>query len=172
VQLVDTTDFWILIATAAAFGAIGGLIYELLLPVRRRTGMIELPNIVRSGAKPRWVDLGFIASVIVGAVAAVAILFIFPPEISVTVDVDGVSTTTKSYDLIKLVGLSLITGSAGGSFIAAMQARVLVQVKDAEAASTKAQLEKISEQAVAGDTQPSLVKSLDTLIAGLPSTPD
>src|SRR5688572_23361121 len=97
---------------------------------RGRTGLIERPMKVGKG----YVDLGVFASAIVGAVAAVAALWIFPPEIT-NVTADGTTTTTTRYDIVKVVGLSLIVGSAGGSFLIAMQARALALVKAEQAAT-------------------------------------
>ncbi len=165
-ELVVINDYWTLIAIAAGFGAIGGLVFELLLPVRGQIGRIEIPSFVKSNKKRRWIDLGVFASVIVGAVAAVAVLYFFPPQIALPDDASNAEAAKTGYDLIKTIALSLIAGSAGGSFISAMQARVLVQVKDAEAASTKAQLKQISDQA-GEEKSPSLKTSLDALISGI-----
>jgi hypothetical protein len=55
--------------------------------------------------------------VLLGAMAAVAILYFLPPQIETTVQTStGQTETIVSYELVKLVALSLIAG-AGGSVI-------------------------------------------------------
>jgi hypothetical protein len=122
--MMDLPEPWnwvTMLLVAAALGAFGGLAYELL---HRGRGTNE--------------HLGWVGSPVVGAATALAVLYFFPPHIpTVTVDENGVSTTTYAYDLVKLVALSLIAGSAGGSFLSAMQARLLTQVKEQELQHTK-----------------------------------
>jgi hypothetical protein len=45
---------------------------------------------------------------------------------------DGTTPTTTEYDLVKLVALSLITGSAGPSFLSALQQKVLTALNAQE----------------------------------------
>jgi len=113
---------WVtMLLVAAALGAFGGLTYELLHRGRRTNEHI-----------------GWVASTVIGATTAVALLYFFPPHIpTITVDQNGVSTTTYTYDLVRLVALSVIAGSAGGSLLSAMQARLLAQVKEQELQRTK-----------------------------------
>jgi hypothetical protein len=106
-----TTFIWLI---AAAVGAVGGLGAELLLQRADNTGTVEIPGRLKG---TRFVDLGFPASLILGAIAAVAILYFFPP---VTEKIIAGSTgappqTTQEYDLV--VALSLIVGSAGPAFL-------------------------------------------------------
>lgn len=121
--MMDLPEPWnwiVMLLVAAAAGAFGGLAHELL---HRGRGTNE--------------HLGWIPSPIVGAATALAILYFFPPHVP-TVEVEnGVSNTTYAYDLVRLVALSVIAGSAGGSFLSAMQARLLVQVKDQQLQRTK-----------------------------------
>jgi hypothetical protein len=165
-------DYARLFALAALLGAVGGLVFELLQTVRGRTGLIEKP--ARVGRS--HVDLGVIASVIVGAVAAVAALWIFPPEVSTSVVVDGTTTRTTHYDLIKVVGLSLVIGSAGGSFLAAMQARALALVKSEQASTTKRvandQLATIEAQIESGASPANLAGAVTAAKAAVAATGD
>jgi 4-amino-4-deoxy-L-arabinose transferase-like glycosyltransferase len=115
--MIDLPQPWnwiVMLLVAASLGALGGLAHEFLHKNR--------------STEER---LGWFAGPLVGAAAALAILYFFPPQIpTVTVAEDGTSTTTYVYDLVKLVALSLIAGSAGGTLLSAMQARVLAQVKE------------------------------------------
>ncbi len=113
-----TDDWWPAVAIAIGAGAVGGLVYELLLTRLRDAGMIELLS-KHEGRGRRYFDLGFVSSLIIGGAAAVAFLYFFPP----TDTVNG-KVTTREYDAIKLVAVSLIVGSAGGSFFASMQERI------------------------------------------------
>lgn len=123
IELTNDSDYVYMVLIAAAVGAIGGLGAELLLQRADNTGTVEIPRRLKG---TRFVDLGFPASLILGAIAAVAILYFFPP---VTEKIIAGSTgappqTTQEYDLVKLVALSLIVGSAGPAFLSTAQSRV------------------------------------------------
>jgi hypothetical protein len=127
IELDSTWNTIVMLMVAFGVGAIGGLVAELLesrgkLQIK---GALELPKRVSS----RYFDLGFPANILVGAVAAVAILYFFPPSQQiVTENPGGEPTTTVEYDLTKLVALALIVGSAGSRFLAALQARTIAAV--------------------------------------------
>src|SRR5215213_1367116 len=149
VELKEIIDYVWLFVVAGLLGATGGLAYELMQSRLGDTGMVERPT-----RKPGYLDLGFWASLLIGAIAAVAALWVFPPEANTTVEQGGRTTTTTEYDLIKLVGLSLIIGSAGSSFLTALQARALARVKAQEAEITRRvaneQIAVLEEQVEAG----------------------
>jgi hypothetical protein len=131
IDLQSTTDYVWLFLIAAGFGAIGGIAYELLQAGSgRESGSLEMPG--RRGH--RFFDLGFIASVLVGAVAAVAITYFFTPEVQTAVNEGGKQVIVTKWQIVKVVPLSLIVGSAGGAFLTAMQTRLKEQL----AAATKA----------------------------------
>jgi hypothetical protein len=115
--MIDLPEPWnwiVMLLVAASLGAVGGLVHECLHKDR--------------STEER---LGWFAGPLVGAAAALAVLYFFPPQIpTVEVAGDGTRTTTYVYDLVKLVALSLIAGSAGGTLLTAMQARVLAQVNE------------------------------------------
>jgi len=135
IQLEDGADFALLFTLAAIFGAIGGFVYDLLQTRSGGdTGAIELPTALSS----RYHDWGVFASVIVGAVAAVAAIWLFPPLERVTTSAEGITSTVKEYGYDRLIPLSLIIGSAGSSFLTAFQAKALALVKKAEADQTRA----------------------------------
>ena len=80
-------------------------------------------------------DLGFSASLILGAIAAVAILYFFPPAVEeITISADGEAPeTTTEYDLVKIVALSLIVGSAGPAFLSTAQSRIMAALNAQQA---------------------------------------
>lgn len=109
----NVIGYFVLMLSAALVGGLGGLGAELLQDWNGNTGTVEKPHPVDSTHS----DLGWVASVILGAMAAIAILYFLPPQTVTTVQLDtGTTETTVQYDLIKLVALSLIAG-AGGSVI-------------------------------------------------------
>jgi hypothetical protein len=126
--MIDVTeDWWIAIALAAGCGAVGGLVYDLLLTRFGDSGLLELfsaPRPSDSGNR-RYVDLGFLASVLVGLVAAVGFLYFLTPEVTTAVSADGTAETTREYDPFKLIAASLIVGTSGAAFIKSMQERLL-----------------------------------------------
>ena len=65
-------------------------------------------------------------------VAGVAILLVLPPNATViTTADDGTSTSTLSYDLLRLIATALVAGSAGGSVLTALQSRVTAAINAA-----------------------------------------
>lgn len=170
VELKETIDYLWLFLLAAGLGAIGGLAFELMQTRLGETGLLEFPS--RRGA---FRDLGFWASVLIGAIAAVASLWVFPPEVHTTVTQGGRSTTTTTeYDLIKVVGLSLIVGSAGSSFLSALQARALAKVKAQEAEITRRvaneQISLLEEHIEAGTPTEQLGMQLEAARTALEAT--
>jgi hypothetical protein len=107
-----TPAFWSVIGIAAGFGALGGLIYELILlrgavewPHRPRDE--EVPKVPYIEARHLW-SLGVTSRLVIGAGAAVAVMAVVTPD------------TT-----LKLVATSLIAGSAGTSVFRSMQDRLI-----------------------------------------------
>jgi hypothetical protein len=147
VELAHTTDYVWMILIAAGVGAIGGLGAELLLQRASNTGTVELPGRLKG---TRLVDIGFPASLIIGAIAAVAILYFFPPVVEkVTTGAGGAPPkSTHEYDLVKLVALSLIVGSAGPAFLTTAQARVMSSL-NAQKADTAVETGKVQVEQMA-----------------------
>lgn len=85
--------------------------------------------------QPRLFDSGFLGSVYIGAVAGVAVLYFFPPELRLP---GGESAPITYYDPVRLVALCLITGSASVSFLKALQARTLALLNEQKAQATEA----------------------------------
>jgi len=121
--LIDVSDnWWSALLTAAIAGLVGGFVYELLQArstAANSTGQIETPH--RSDSP--FLDLGLFASMIIGAAAAVAFCYFNQPHETTTI-ANGTSTTIREYDALQLIPVSLIVGSAGSSFFAAMQDKI------------------------------------------------
>lgn len=131
IQLNGVWDYVSMLLLAAVMGAVGGVVWELIQNRRRNTGTIELWGKLPGS---RLFDLGGAASVIIGAVAAVIILLFFPPEVRIAVEAaDGTSRTTTHYEIVKLISLSLLAGSAGSTFITAAQARIMAALSEQKA---------------------------------------
>jgi hypothetical protein len=126
-ELTDISSYVILFVFVAIFGLLGGLAAELLLNRNGETGAFELPR-----RSPGFIDIGGFATLLVGVVTALAILLVFPPaQISVTT-ADGSTTLSNGYDIVRLAGTALVAGSAGGSVLTALQARLTAAVAQAE----------------------------------------
>ena len=106
---------------APAFGAIGGVIYELItlegnVEWPHKTLDAELPPHGFAYAKvPFLFDLGIIARMIIGAMAAIALYWVIPLETG-----------------IKSLAISLVAGFAGTAVFRSLQERLLVAVKKAQ----------------------------------------
>jgi hypothetical protein len=118
-------DYLVVFLISGLAGLFGGLAAELLLNRNGETGAFELP--ARKGG---LFDLGGFASLLVGAVVGIAILVVFPPETTVTNSTGGATQVARAYDAVRLVATSLVAGSAGGSVLTALQARVTAAVNE------------------------------------------
>jgi hypothetical protein len=149
ITLANPSDFVFLFVLAAVAGMIGGLAAELLLTRDGETGAFELP-----GRKGAVFDLGGIAGLLVGAVVGVAILIVFPPETTIVTNAaDGSTSSVRGYDIVRLVATSLVAGSAGGSVLSGLQARVTAAVNESRvqftAAAGQQQIDQMLETATA-----------------------
>ncbi len=149
IDLNHTIDYIYMLLIAAGLGAIGGVGAELLLKRADNTGTVLLP----SRLKGHLFELGFISSLIIGAIAAVAILYFFPPVIATVTagKSGGAPTTSHQYDVVKLVALSLIVGSAGPAFLSTAQSRMASALNeqkiDTAVQTGKNQLDQIAQSA-------------------------
>lgn len=140
VSLVTAHDYVVMFLIAAAFGALGGVAHLC----------IEADSPTRA---PRLSAPRVFASLFVGAAAAIAISYLFTPEVIVT-KADG--TELRHWEIIRLVPLSLIVGAGGKAIFAALQDRVLGAAKDAQiqaganvaAAATQQALNTVAVKAV------------------------
>ncbi len=123
-------DYALLLLGAAILGAIGGFAAELMQTRGKVTGAIAWPR--RRKGPPRLTEFGWIGSVILGAIAGVAILYFLPPTTAAT------PGAAPSYDVVKGVALALIAGSAGRALLTSMQARLLANLNEQQARNTAA----------------------------------
>jgi hypothetical protein len=169
VELKDVQDYVLLFALAALLGGLGGFAYELTIGGR---GRIELPRRMQRG---RYHDLGVLANIILGAIVAPAALWIFPPEERTTV-IGGQPTTVTEWNIVKVVGLSLIIGSAASTFLTAMQARALALVKTQEAQQTQAvarkQLDAVGKDVEAGAPREQVAARVESAKAAVKAVGD
>ncbi len=86
---------WAIILAVAGFGALGGLAHKLTAPADDVTSIANY--------------------VVVGAIAALAVLFVFVPQ-----------------DVVRLVALSISAGYAGKAILDALEARVQTALAEAE----------------------------------------
>jgi hypothetical protein len=145
-------DFRLILILTLVFGALGGLVYELMV----LQGSVEQPHRVQAGG---WVyDLGVIGRMLMGAMAAVAALFVISPE-----------------DAYKLVAVSVIAGASASAIFKSLQARVEAMVAQQAivvAQETTAQIADKAEQMAdaLGITETGLNSTRGIRGVGAPST--
>ena len=153
--LADTMtqgDFRLILILTLVFGGLGGLVYELMV----LQGSVEQPHRVKEGG---WVyDLGVIGRMLMGAMAAVAALFVISPE-----------------DAYKLVAVSVIAGASASAIFKSLQARVEAMVAQqavVQAQETTAQIADKAEQMAdaLGITETGLNSTRGIRGVGAPST--
>jgi hypothetical protein len=139
ITIATPADYIVVFVVAAVAGLVGGLASELLLTREEESGMFEAPH---KTAKGNW-DFGGFAALTIGAIVGVAILIVFPPETTiVTSGEGGTPTTTRGYDMVRLVATSIVAGSAGGSVLNSLQARLTAAVNAAQVQLTADQADK------------------------------
>jgi hypothetical protein len=117
---------WVVLLVALVAGALGGLVYELLI----LQGSLERPHALTDGevteafsyAQPRYMyDLGFWARIVIGALAAVAALLVFKPSTA-----------------LELIAMAIVAGSAGTAIFRSLQDRLTTALALKDAAETRA----------------------------------
>lgn len=125
-------SFWIALAVTLVSGAIGGVVYELLI----LEGRFEIPHKPDDNEpidKPAHAigkymyDLGVIARIIIGGLAAVAAMLVLTP--------------TSAFGLM---ATAVIAGSAGTSIFRSLQDRLLAAVALKDASDSKDAVNKQS----------------------------
>ncbi len=124
-------SFWVALLATLVAGAVGGVVYELLI----LQGSIERPHKLTEGevtegypyavAKNMY-DLGIWARIIIGALAALAALLVLQPE-----------------GTFRLLATAVIAGSAGTSVFRSMQDRLSAAMAQKDVAQTKAKVENL-----------------------------
>ncbi|HXF04282.1 MAG TPA: hypothetical protein VNM72_02580 [Blastocatellia bacterium] len=125
-------SFWITLLVTLVAGAVGGVVYELLI----LQGNIEFPHkpleeeitekYPYAIAKYMY-DLGIWARVIIGALAAVAAVFVLSPNTN-----------------FGLLATAVVAGSAGMSVFRSLQDRLLASLAQKDAADAMAEAERMS----------------------------
>jgi len=132
IPLNTTWDTVLMLLISGGVGLIGGI----------AAGLLEMRRPDTPGIKTTCSRKKFIGSVFLGGVAAVAILYFFPPEEAVK----SGATVVNQYNLTRLVAFALIIGSAGTNFLLSMQARTRAAVAT-QLAETK---QETATQAIGG----------------------
>jgi hypothetical protein len=154
-SLADTMaqgDFRLVLVLTLIFGGLGGLVYELMV----LQGSVEQPHRVKDGG---WVyDLGVIGRMLMGALAAVAALYVISPA-----------------DAYKLVAVSVVAGASASAIFKSLQARVEAMVAQQaviQAQETTAQIAVKAEQMAdaLGITETGLNSTRGVRGTGAPST--
>jgi len=149
VNAIRTTgDYARLFALAAALGVVGGLANELLHSVRGRNGNLRMPKYQRSKG---LLYLGFVGPIILGAVAAVVVLVFLPTSEESRPGPGGTTVMVRTYDLLRVVPLSLAAGVGGSAVLTAAQARLVAMVNQQKAdflqATVSSSLDRAAAQA-------------------------
>jgi len=122
-------DFWLVLFVTLIVGAVGGIVYELLI----LQGNIEKPHKpIPEESEEKFpyaiykymYDLGILARMIIGALAAVVGLWIFNPS------------TTFSW-----LAIAVVSGSAGTSIFRSMQDRLLAAMAQKDVTDLKRSLQ-------------------------------
>ncbi len=129
-QILAGLPLWLALLITLSSGAIGGVVYELLI----LHGNIELPHRLTTTEavdNPHAVaqymyDLGIWARVLIGAFAAVAALLVIDPE-----------------TILTLISSTLIAGSAGTSIFRSLQDRMLAALAQKDVVELRAVNQKL-----------------------------
>jgi hypothetical protein len=146
--VIDTSgdvgkELWI----SAAAGILPALVAELLLArgAGAETGALELPHKIGR----RYVDLGSLAAIPIGVVAAVIAGYLRTPVQEVTKG----TVVTRTMDLDKLIAVAAVAGLTSTSFLRLVQDRFIAvaqnQRLDASLKSALGSLDTIANQAQA-----------------------
>lgn len=113
-----------IVLIAALVGALASLVAELLIArgKSKQTGIIELPG----PRGPRFWDLGSLAAIPVGILAAVIAAFLFAPGQEMTVRGDIVRKVEEG----RLILTAAIAGLSSAGFLALVQERFLAVAKN------------------------------------------
>jgi hypothetical protein len=132
----DLTDaaFWTTVLVTLIAGALGGVVYELLIlhgniELPHRPSKDELTGTLPYAVAGHLIDLGIVARVIIGGLAALAALLVLSP-----------ATT------FRLIATSIVAGSAGTAVFRSVQDRLLAVVAQKETADVKDRARKQTEK--------------------------
>ncbi len=153
IELNSTQDTVVMLLAAFVVGLLGGVGAALL---EWKKGQKESED----GSAPLKLGaFAVFASVVLGGIAAVAVLYFVPPITEVRNEAG--EFTERSYDLIKLVAFSLLVGTAGAAMLQSMQARAVGQIEAGKAKAEKATAVDAASNGVAtmAESVPNAVKA-------------
>jgi hypothetical protein len=153
--LLDT-GLWLTLGVAAAFGALGGVVAELLC----LDGNIELPDGIKRGAvsikrsrfaDPRnEIDLGIVARMLLGAAAGLALLSIYAPTGPTALVVNALIAGSAATGVFRLVqGRLLVSGQ--GSVVSGQKARRVAADSNGQPKNGKVQLSVVRSETSAAN---------------------
>jgi hypothetical protein len=125
-------EFWVFVLVVAFFGALGGLVYELM----NQRGRIELPHRTREAdpdeapgsALPRSLyDLGIFGRMIIGALAAIVVVW---------------PLGVVDEGALAVVSVAILAGAAGIAVFRSLQDRLLAALATRELVKTRDQAEQ------------------------------
>ena len=153
VVLNSTHDTVVMLLVAFIVGLLGGVGAALL---EWKKGQKEAED---GKPAPKLGSLAVFASVVLGGIAAVAVLYFFPPITEVRNEAG--EFTERSYDLVKLVAFSLLVGTAGAAMLQSMQSRAVGQIEAGKAKAEKAAAVDTASKGVAtmAESVPNAVKA-------------
>ena len=126
IELHNTRTTVVMLLVAGGVGLLGG-IGAAFIEWRQRCRAASPTGTCRP-------TLSVISCIVLGGIAAVAILYFFPPTQEVEIVKAGEEAKkTTFYNLTELVALSLIVGSAGAVFLQSLQDRTLALAKAQQA---------------------------------------
>lgn len=153
IELNSTQDTVVMLLVAFVVGLLGGVGAALL---EWKKGQKEAED---GSTPPKLGSLAVFASVVLGGIAAVAVLYFIPPITEIRNEAGEL--TERSYDLIKLVAFSLLVGTAGAATLQSMQARAVGQIEAGKANAEKATAVDAATNGVAtmAESVPNAVKA-------------
>jgi hypothetical protein len=153
IELNTTCNTVVMLLVAFGVGLLGGVGAALL---EWKKGQKEAED---GDTPPKLGFLAVFASVVLGGIAAVAVLYFFPPITEVKNEAGEL--TERSYDLIKLVAFSLLVGTAGAAMLQSMQSRAVGQIEAGKANSEKVAAVDTASKGVASmaESVPNAVKA-------------
>lgn len=133
IELDSTWNTIVMLLVAFGVGLLGG-VGAAFIEWRQRSATPPA-----AGTQVPSAGLSALSCVVLGGLAAVAVLYFFPPTQEIVEPVaDGEAKKATFYDLTELVALALIVGTAGAAFLQALQSRALMMAKAQQAETTAA----------------------------------
>ena len=111
IESICQSSTWIVLFITVVFGAVGGITHKI------------------TEDKDQISKMGIFANILVGSVAALAVLYILPPS-----------------EAFKLIAVSVVASYAGKSLLDLLQSKLEAAVKDAKINNIKSSIDALSNQ--------------------------